>query len=717
MGVAARARGGRVPEYPDRMPGAPADRRRFFRAALLGSVLALVIDVLMLSAGQASLLRPGGAAGSFFDVQARAMLDGHFWVDPTAAGIEGFVTSGRTYLYFGIVPSILRMPVLLVTHGLDGRMTQLSMLLAFVVLLTAGSRLHWRVRYAVRGDTPLGRTDLAVSALVPFALGAGAIPLFLASWLSVYHEGELWGAALTIAALEAIVSVAARPSGRRVLAAGVLATLAINTRFTVGLAPVAALSLLAAGLGGAMVARSRGPGAMARVAAALAAFGPPCPATGGRRLLIGLLAAAVVPMATYGVVNEIKFGQPFGIPLDRQIVSRIDVNRQAALRDNHGSLFGLKFAPSLALQYARPDAVDTVRAFPFIGGPSSRPTVVGDARFDTLEPSLSAPTSMLLFTLLTGVGLVLLIRRRDLRPLLGIQISAVAGFLTTLTIAYITTRYLADVLPFLLLGALVGLQATVAWAVGGSRARRRGVVAATGALVFFGLLVNGATGLLGQRLLYPGVSDADRAAFVRTQDDVDRLLSRRPHGIATGPELPARVSGAPGDLFILGRCDGLYTVPLSGSWLPVERTAMSGRHVLAVRFPPTTGGHRQTLITLGSGPTRTQVQVQGVATSLRFFILVGSRISGLGAPVAAPIGRETQVVLTVEPLFSSNSAVVDVEGRRAALGFVPYDRHASVTLGGVGGAPADRFTGTVRSTDAGAPLCRKLAGRAHLELQ
>ena len=80
-------------------------------------------------------------------------------------------------------------------------------------------------------------------------------------------------------------------------------------------------------------------------------------------------------------------------------------------------------------------------------------------RFDTLERSLSAPTSMPLLVLLALAGLVVAAARRPLRPLLVLAAGAAAGAGLSLTIAYVTTRYLADFLPFLLLAALIGVQA------------------------------------------------------------------------------------------------------------------------------------------------------------------------------------------------------------------------------------------------------------------
>ena len=161
------------------------------QAALAGSVLALVLDALMLSAGHPSLWRHMGQLGSFFDVQGRALLHGRLSVPPASVTIEGFDVAGRTYIYFGPVPALFRIPVLLVTHALDGRLTQLSMLAALIVLLWTGARAHWQVRELISPGRSVGRTERPAVFLMAVALGAGGVPLFLSSWPVVYHESEL----------------------------------------------------------------------------------------------------------------------------------------------------------------------------------------------------------------------------------------------------------------------------------------------------------------------------------------------------------------------------------------------------------------------------------------------------------------------------------------------------------------------------------------------
>jgi hypothetical protein len=96
-----------------------------------------------------SLLRtasPDGFASNFYDLQARAMLHGHLYITNGALGDEAFIHAGRQYTYFGLFPSLLRIPILLVTHSLDGRLTAFSMLMAWLVTALFSSLLVWRVR-------------------------------------------------------------------------------------------------------------------------------------------------------------------------------------------------------------------------------------------------------------------------------------------------------------------------------------------------------------------------------------------------------------------------------------------------------------------------------------------------------------------------------------------------------------------------------------------
>jgi len=93
----------------------------------------------------------------FYDAQAHSILAGHLDMPASVLGIEAFASGGKTYMYQGPFPALLRLPVAALTHELDGKLAELSMLAAFAVAAAAISGVAWRVRHLVRGDDPVTR--------------------------------------------------------------------------------------------------------------------------------------------------------------------------------------------------------------------------------------------------------------------------------------------------------------------------------------------------------------------------------------------------------------------------------------------------------------------------------------------------------------------------------------------------------------------------------
>src|SRR5882724_1040015 len=58
------------------------------------------------------LLERGVARGMTFNSMLEHLLHGEFDVDPAAIGSEGQLRDGKTYTYFGIIPALLRLPLL-----------------------------------------------------------------------------------------------------------------------------------------------------------------------------------------------------------------------------------------------------------------------------------------------------------------------------------------------------------------------------------------------------------------------------------------------------------------------------------------------------------------------------------------------------------------------------------------------------------------------------
>ena len=190
------------------------EARRFTRASACGGTLATFVFCWMITNARFDFFATE-PFGAIQDAQARSLFHGRWDVPASTVGFEGFLVHGKYYTYFGPFLALVRMPVLAVTNRLDGRLTIVSMLIALVVLLVAASHVHWQVRCVVRGERPLGPAEAFAVGAFTFLVGAGSIVAFLSSRALVYHEVELWGIAWAVAATDAIVAFARRPSRAR----------------------------------------------------------------------------------------------------------------------------------------------------------------------------------------------------------------------------------------------------------------------------------------------------------------------------------------------------------------------------------------------------------------------------------------------------------------------------------------------------------------------
>jgi len=100
----------------------PDYRTSRISAALFYIMLILIPAVYYLffvMDGSFNLFKPiePTARGMAFNSMLEHLQHGEFDIDPAAIGSEGFVRDGKTYTYFGIIPALLRFPLLL-TGGL-----------------------------------------------------------------------------------------------------------------------------------------------------------------------------------------------------------------------------------------------------------------------------------------------------------------------------------------------------------------------------------------------------------------------------------------------------------------------------------------------------------------------------------------------------------------------------------------------------------------------
>lgn len=445
-------------------------RRRFTWAVTTGAVVAAVpyVWVLFVDWGKRpNLLRTVYGTvftANFYDLQARAIMAGHLYVPRAPLQREAWIHDGHAYTYFGVFPSLLRIPVLLVTHRFDGRLTALSLLLSWVLTAVFISMLFWRVRIMVRGSVQLGRAEATVFGVLVASVLSGSVLIYLGSNPYVYSE-DAAGVALSVGAFLALLGVLERPSWRGVIISALFIAACNLTRLTDGYACV---------LGAVLVA---GWFAIGRAGEE------------NRRWWLPVLGVAVVAVAAGCAVNWLKFGTFFGLPLNDYVAYQI--HHQS--RINGGRYFDFVYLPTTLWVYFAPRGVRFTHIFPWVALPYLPVKPFGGVKFDFIFPSSGVTATMPLLLALSLVGIVSAFRRRAgqvagaFRLLL---IAAGVGTAGVLLFGSLSNRYLADFLLLLVLGSAIGTVFLWERAERRSRRVRVAVVAIVIALGTYGMVVN-----------------------------------------------------------------------------------------------------------------------------------------------------------------------------------------------------------------------------------
>ncbi len=633
-----------LPDSEDVRVRSPAEvsRRRFVVSAIVATVAMVPLFLWLqwdLWSGSLNPLRAVPYA-NFYDLQARALFHGHLYLPPQTMGIEAFVHNGRDFTYFGLFPSIIRMPILLVTSRLDGQLTAPSILVAWLMTALFSSLMLWRLRILMRGDAVVGRAEAASYGVFIAAIMGGSVVLYLAATPFIYNEDFAWSIPLTIASLFALLGVLERPSRGRVIASGVLILCCNLNRSPSGWACCIAAFLVAGwfalGRGGADT----------------------------RRWSIPLVAVGVVPFLASCVVTYAKFGIPIGLPMADQVWATVNAHRRYFLAANGGKAFSFAFLPSTLWAYLDPVGIRLGGIFPFATPPAAPAAWLGGVVLDQSYPTASFTDTSPLLLLLGCWGAVTAFRPRGIgqvRLTRIILIGAAAAAGGVLLWGYISQRYLGDLMPLFIITGGIGL--IDVWRRLESRSQRlRSLALGTIFIVaVYCVAVNVAIAA------FP-VGDwtmVQTERYVSAQKSLS--VSSLADSVRRGPTLPYWAPA--GQLFVTSNCSGLYLssgddlkdVPGQQldhwGWLPVEQPS-SDTHIIAITFnrPATQLTHGVTVMTYGrSRLVLQQANVPG-------FVQLHLYDSGTSISWPSPVGwkfpvtddelrrhEQIQVVVTTDP--------------------------------------------------------------------
>ena len=156
-----------------------------------------------------------GYASNFYDLQAAINVTWSPLRSEWRSWRRGVCARRSAIHVLRNLPSLLRMPVLALTHSLDGRLTALSVLLAWLVTALFSSLLLWHVQIVIRGQAVLSRMEATSYGVLVATIMGGSVLMFLASDPFVFSEDLAWSVALTVGSIFASLGVLERPSWSR----------------------------------------------------------------------------------------------------------------------------------------------------------------------------------------------------------------------------------------------------------------------------------------------------------------------------------------------------------------------------------------------------------------------------------------------------------------------------------------------------------------------
>ena len=282
--------------------------------------------------------KPGFRAASS-SPQAQSIVHGHLYVSPTQLPAECFLYHGRCFGYFGLTPSLLRIPFLPLLDDANRGFTPVYMTLALTLAVGSAMGILSQALANVRRTRLM--TFLGIALVI--SLGPASV-LDLITRPGVFEEAIAWSVAFALLGVYCFLRWWSTPRWwwmALLVVSLVLSTNARPTTLPLGVALGVGIAVRS------MLRRHEG----SRV-----------------RALLTAVIVAIVPVATCLGVWWLKFDslQP-SLLLHQQIGGPAATPTWLAIRRiDHNHLEGVRFVPTALVAYLRPDGIALTSGFPFV---------------------------------------------------------------------------------------------------------------------------------------------------------------------------------------------------------------------------------------------------------------------------------------------------------------------------------------------------------------
>ena len=383
-----------------------------------------------------------GWGGEFyFWTQVQSLLRGQLSVDTTTnAWIECFTIDEKCYGYFGITPSILRIPAERIFRdsfvGLVPHFVAITITLAFWSAMDLVRLVI--VNYQTRQESVSQNLLIRWLVVTGLLLGPGSVLIFSAK-ARVYEEAIVWCVAFMVLTLNFIYRWSKNHSDRLLWAALLTGTMSALSR------PSTIPALIVLGFAVLFIALRT------------------------RRILTKILGAAlmVIPVGLYVIIFVSKFGS-LSFPWKNYTPYILSHFRQV-LESNNGTTVGLQFIPTTLANYFRFNSIGFDLGSPWVTLKSVTPSdliilppVNAEQFWGFGIPCLTnAMPIPLLFTAIAIVSQLHLVLKRKLKRAdwmpTFMLLAGLAGGVTLFMYFALASRYLGDLYPLLAVGTAFAL--------------------------------------------------------------------------------------------------------------------------------------------------------------------------------------------------------------------------------------------------------------------
>lgn len=573
--------------------------------------------------------------GTFFDAQAESFFRKRFDVPYEAIAGESFVRNGKYYGYFGPVPALIRIPVLLADPQLYGRLSHIMMMAGCVMSLLFVA-LTFKTVLAIVDENGRRRAGWGWR-FAPYLLlaGLGSTNIFLASRSFIHHEATLLAAGFALGANYYLLKFLLSARARMLYACLLFSALAFFTRTPMGLGPMLVCLLLCA-LELLRVVQERAP-RFANFAQHL-----PFPSTPlSLRNVFVIVGVAAVSVAAHLGISYLKFGEFSSVPY--RLHEQYSPERLARADGRLASLSNVRMN---VFNYFSPTQIRLEKEFPYVY--TKQPRIFKEAKVDHVEPSASITAGMSAITVLSLAGLLVACRRwRDRRVRLFSWpiVSGILSFCPALLFTSTSHRYIHDSFPLLIFLSIVGY----VWATARFKNALFRYFLAT--LIFANVFANVALAYTYERDIIWGIADDRKAEMKAFSRAVDSLVEVVLHGRGQIPIISSSINEKPaypypGQMWritptdLLYWFDGLRWHKIVGEMDGTSDQGGSRMFSMLVQYPDKPASKEEPVLITGEKGAANVVSVEYMSPkSLRFKVYVWGRPAINGRTLEFDQGR------------------------------------------------------------------------------